>query len=216
MKIKFFGHAAFLIEGEGKRIITDPYKPNAYNSLKYKPISSPADIVTISHDHEDHNYYQGIKGNPVVIKEEGEKRIDGIKIKGISTFHDRKRGKERGKNIIFVFEIEGIRVAHLGDLGTEIEESVRKEMGSIDILLLPVGGYFTIDAEEAKRVSSLLRPKVIIPMHYKTSLCDFPIAPVDDFLLGEKNCRIFSGSQVEIKREDLKEGEIWVLNPEGG
>lgn len=215
MKIRFLGHASFLITGAGKRIITDPYKPKAFGSLNYKPINEVADIVTISHDHEDHNFLEGIKGNPKVVRKEGEEEIAGIKIKGIATYHDAVTGKERGRNTIFIFELEGMRIAHLGDLGETLPEKVRGEMGEIDILLLPVGGYFTISPNEATKIMMELKPKITIPMHYKTSACDFPISPVEDFLQGKKNCRFLEKSEIEIKKEDLPAaGEVWVLKPE--
>ncbi|MEO0102237.1 MAG: MBL fold metallo-hydrolase [candidate division WOR-3 bacterium] len=217
MKIKFLGHSAFLITGAGKKIITDPYKSGAFGSLNYKPIKESADIVTISHEHDDHNYLGEIKGNPKIIRGEGEREINGVKIKGVATYHDPVKGKERGKNTIFLLEVEGMRLAHLGDLGESLNEEVLREIGEVDILLLPVGGYFTISATEATKIMTELKPKITIPMHYKTSACDFPISPVDDFLGGKKNCRFLEKSEVEIKKEDLSAfggDEVWVLKPE--
>ncbi len=217
MKIKFLGHAAFLIEGGGKKIITDPYKPNAFDSLKYQPIDETADIVLVSHDHDDHNYSSGIKGNPLIIKG-GEREIAGVKIRGIPTYHDKSKGKERGENTIFVVETEGINLAHLGDLGEIPSQEVRDKIGEVDILLLPVGGYFTISPEEATMVVNQIKPKIIIPMHYKTKACLFPIAEIEEFLKGKRDVKFLEKSEVTVDytlfQSLPKGGEIWVLKPE--
>jgi L-ascorbate metabolism protein UlaG (beta-lactamase superfamily) len=123
------------------------------------------------------------------VKGSGSKTIKGISFKGISTFHDPSKGSERGTNTIFIFSVDGIRVCHLGDLGHILSENELAEIGPVDLLLIPVGGYFTIDPKEATRVAEQLKPKVLIPMHFKTEKCGFPIAPVEDFLKGKQNSR---------------------------
>ena len=164
MKIKWLGHAAFLITSDsGTRIITDPYKPA--DDLKYGKIGESADIVTVSHDHFDHNNAAAVKGSPRVIK--GTTEAKGIKFKGIPTHHDEAGGKQRGNNIIFCFEVDGIRVCHLGDLGHPLDDKQVAEIGKVDIVLTPVGGNFTIDARVATEVCDKLTPRVIIPMHYR-------------------------------------------------
>ncbi len=214
MRIKFFGHASFLIETLGKKIITDPYKPQAFGSLKYKPLTETADIVTISHEHEDHNYYKDIKGNPLIVKGEVEKEISGIRLKGFPTYHDRVKGKERGKNTLFVIEAEDMKIAHLGDLGEPLTSEAMSKIGKVTLLFIPVGGYFTIDAEEATEVMNALKPSITFPMHYKTTACEFPISDVSEFLKGKPNCRLLDKSEVVVKKEDLPEKpEIWVLKP---
>ena len=164
MKIKWLGHASFLITSEtGTKIITDPYV--AAENLNYGEIKESADIVTVSHEHGDHNYVDGIRGNPEAIR--GTAKVKGIELKGISTYHDDAKGQQRGKNTVFCFEVDGVRVCHLGDLGHQLNDKQMAELGSVDILLIPVGGNYTIDAKVATQVCDRLKPKVIIPMHFR-------------------------------------------------
>jgi len=212
MKIKWLGHASFLITAEnGTRIITDPYV--AGSGLRYGEIKESADIVTVSHDHFDHNNVAAVGGNPEVVKGETVEK-KGIKFTAVATYHDEEQGKQRGTNSIICFEVDGIRVCHLGDLGHPIGEGEVAALGRVDILLLPVGGFFTIDAKVASEVSSKLNPRVIIPMHFKTDRCDFPIAGVDDFLQGKERVRRLDSSEAEFKAETLPAStEIVVLKP---
>lgn len=215
MKITFLAHASFLIETEKNiRIITDPYEAGCFNNaLGYKPINEKADIVLISHDHADHNCLTDILTHPQVIKTVGTTTIKDIKITGINSYHDTQSGNARGKNIIFVIEADDIRIAHLGDLGHNLSENDYSQLKPIDILLAPVGGYFTIDHKVASEIYNSLKPKVMIPMHYKTSVLDFPISKVDDFIKGKDNVKKISQSTIEISKETLPiNSEIWVLN----
>ncbi|MEO0137991.1 MAG: MBL fold metallo-hydrolase [candidate division WOR-3 bacterium] len=213
MKIKFLGHAAFLITTkDGVRIITDPYKPGCYGGgIKYSAITEEADIVTISHEHDDHNE-RNLKGTPIFVNTAGEHTIKGIHIIGYEVYHDKSAGKERGRDIIYNMELEGMHLVHLGDLGHVLTSADKDKIGKVDILLIPVGGYFTIDAKDAEEIITLLKPKVVIPMHFKTAKCDFPIAPVDDFIKDKKVKRL--NGEVEIAKENLPtETEIYVLMP---
>ncbi|MBL4935581.1 MBL fold metallo-hydrolase [Clostridium sp. YIM B02515] len=166
MKIKWFGHSCFMITSEnGTKILMDPYK----NTLGYKlPEEITADIVATSHDHSDHNYIQAVKSGFVHINETGSFSEYGIEIKGVETFHDKVSGAKKGKNTIYNFKIDGINVCHSGDLGHTLNSKLVKEIGNVDILLLPVGGGYTIDAFEAVNVMKQLNPTVVIPMHYRT------------------------------------------------
>lgn len=166
MKIKWFGHSCFMITSEsGIKILIDPYK----NMLGYKlPEEIEADIVATSHEHGDHNYIQAVKGNFVHINGIGRFSEHGIEIKGVETFHDKVSGAKKGKNTIYNFKIDGINVCHCGDLGHTLNSNVVKEIGNVDILLLPVGGGFTIGAFDAVNVMKQLGPTLIIPMHYRT------------------------------------------------
>lgn len=211
MKIKWLGHAAFLITtNSGTRIITDPYETN--DALKYGRIKESADIVTVSHEHTDHNNVAAVQGNPQVVRKTTEAK--GIKFKGIPTYHDDAGGSKRGNNTIFCFEVDGVNVGHMGDLGHLLSNTQAAELGKIDILLIPVGGFFTIDAKAATRVCDQLKPRVIIPMHYKTSKLDFPIAGVDEFLKGKDNVTRLDASEVELKAGELPAGtQIMILKP---
>jgi L-ascorbate metabolism protein UlaG (beta-lactamase superfamily) len=133
-------------------------------------------------------------------------------VKAISTYHDPSKGSERGKNTIFSFSVDGVRICHLGDLGHVLSQKELAEVGSVDILLIPVGGLFTIDANEATQVAEQIKPKVLIPMHFKTEKCAFPIAPVDDFLKGKPNTRRAGKSEVSFSKATLpQQTEIVVL-----
>ena len=216
MKIQWCGHASFLITSDdGTKIITDPYEPGAYDGgIAYKPIDDAADIVTVSHDHADHNYVQGIKGNPVVVKGPGTHEAKGISFKGIATYHDPSEGKERGENTMFVFTVDGVILCHAGDLGHVLSEDQVKELGALDVLLLPIGGVFTLDPNEATEVMDLVKPKILVPMHFKTPGCGFPIADVEEFLEGKSSVERIEGSEFSVSKEQLPDAtRIVVLKP---
>jgi L-ascorbate metabolism protein UlaG (beta-lactamase superfamily) len=201
MKLKWLGHSSFLLTAsDGTKILTDPYEPGGYSgALGYGAFTEPVDIVTISHDsHPDHGYTQGLVGKPTIVKWTGAYNAKGINIKGVATYHDNSKGRERGNNIVFVITVDNINVCHCGDLGHVLSPADAALIGPIDVLLLPVGGHFTIDAKEATQVADRLQPKLIIPMHYKTAKCGFPIATVDDFLKGKSNFRKEKTAEIEI------------------
>ncbi len=178
MEISYLGHACFRLKGKEVTVITDPYD----KSVGYNLGKPAADIVTVSHDHFDHNYVQGVGGNPKVVKGPGEYEIKGVTITGIGAFHDEQGGKQRGKNTIYLIGIEGLVVCHLGDLGHLLAQSQVEAMERIDVLLVPVGGFYTIDAAQAAEMVSLLEPKIVVPMHFKTEVAKLNIDPVDRFL----------------------------------
>ena len=213
MKVKYYGHAAFLItSNQGTRIITDPYKPGAFGAMNYGKIPDEADVVVVSHDHDDHNDSEGLPGNPEVLRTPGKRSFHGIEFNGIATFHDSSSGKERGDNIIFSFTVDGINICHLGDLGHALSQNEVKAIGAVDLLMIPVGGFFTIDSKAASEVAGQLNPSIIIPMHFKTGKCEFPIAPVDEFIKGKANVIAMSSSEVSLDKGGLpKEMEIIVL-----
>ena len=212
MKLKWVGHSCFLITSEtGLKIITDPY--DTVQGVRYAPIKETADIVTISHDHFDHNAVSSVAGNPELVKDVGIKQVKGVLFKGISSYHDEVGGKKRGTNIIFCFSVDGIRICHLGDLGHSLSNEQLGEIGDVDLLLIPVGGYYTIDAKEATQICNKLKPRVIVPMHYKTNKLDFPVTGVDDFLKDKSSVKKLNQSEIELKAGKLPtEFEILVLN----
>ena len=213
MKIKFLGHATFLISSDkGIKIITDPYETDP--GLTYGEIKESADIVTVSHDHLDHCNIAAVGGNPVVVRRVGRSVAKGIEFSGIASYHDEVKGSLRGNNTIFCFELDGLRVCHLGDLGHLLDNRQVREIGSVDILLIPVGGYFTIDAKVATQVCNQLKPRVIIPMHYKTEKGIPGIFGVDEFIKGKTNVTRRDLSEVEFKRGELPAtSQIMVLKP---
>ena len=211
MRIKWLGHATFLITSEnGVRIITDPYA--VAENLKYNEIDETADIVTVSHEHGDHNNVSAVQGNPEVVRVTMNAR--GIGFKGIATYHDNTGGTQRVKNTVFCFDVDGLMICHLGDLGHILSDEQVTEMGSIDVLLVPVEGFFTLSTDGTTQVCNRLKPKVIIPMHFKNEKCIFPLAGVDKLLEGKEAVSQLDTSEVELKKRGLsKDTRILVLKP---
>jgi len=213
MKTKWLGHACFLItSGDGLRVITDPYAVSG--GIDYSPIRETADVVVVSHDHSDHNNVAAVQGKPEVIKGPGIATAKDIQFRGVATSHDTSQGSQRGPNTVFCFTIDDLRLCHLGDLGHPLSQAHVAEIGAVDILFVPVGGFFTIDATVASHVCDQLKPKVIIPMHFKTPKCSYSIAGVEDFLKDKRNVRNTTVSEVEFQREKLPVAtEIVLLQP---
>ena len=174
------GHAKFLIELEnGLRIVTDPY--DATCGYPVTPVK--ADVVLVSHGHHDHSAVDTIPGTPRVIAEKGTYDLgDGVKVTAVEAFHDDAEGTKRGKTLLFSVRAEGLNAVHLGDLGHIPTTAQVGALGAADVLMVPVGGFFTIDAAQAKETAELLQAKVILPMHYRTRVnSDWPIAPAEAF-----------------------------------
>lgn len=165
MDITYFGHSCFRIRGSEGTIATDPFQP----AIGYPPPRFEADICTVSHDHAGHNNAGVLNGDPYVIDGPGEYEISGIFVFGWPSFHDQKKGQERGRNTIYTFDVDGVSIAHLGDLGHVPDQSIVEVMGDVDILLIPVGGQVTLTAAMASDVISLIEPRLVIPMHYQTA-----------------------------------------------
>jgi L-ascorbate metabolism protein UlaG (beta-lactamase superfamily) len=205
LKIKWYGHSAFQITTDNNvRIIIDPYESGAFGgSLAYGRITDEADVVLTSHDHGDHNFVKDIRGKFVRIQEAGQYEEEGVIIRAIPTFHDRSMGQERGANLIFVVSADGIVIAHLGDLGHTLDSSALQNIGKVDILLVPVGGFFTIDAKEATKVMLDIKPAITVPMHYKTDSISLPIESVDAFIRNKKSVRQADASEFVITESTL-------------
>jgi L-ascorbate metabolism protein UlaG (beta-lactamase superfamily) len=178
VEITWLGHSCFRLKGSQAAVVADPYAPDIGLSLG-KP---SARIVTVSHQHPGHNYVQGVSGDPKVIHGPGEYEVGGILIIGIPTYHDAARGEKRGKNTGYLMEIDGITVFHAGDLGHVLDTDQLEEIGSVDVLMLPVGGESTIDAPRAVEIVKELTPPVVIPMHFQTPELKRELAPLGDFL----------------------------------
>jgi L-ascorbate metabolism protein UlaG (beta-lactamase superfamily) len=163
MQIKYIGHASFFIKTKQARVVTDPYDPKAVG-LKFPKIE--ADIVMISHSHPDHNKPSGVSGNPLVIAWPGEYEKKGVRISGFKSYHDKQQGAQRGENILYKLEAENISLLHCGDMGVIPGQELLDEIGDIDILMIPVGGFYTIDPDEAAEVVKKIEPSLVIPMHY--------------------------------------------------
>ncbi len=214
MKIKYYAHACFGVEGsDGLRVIIDPYEPGSFDgAIQYAAVEDEAAVVLVSHDHADHNYTKSVKGTPEILKGAGQ--AAGIDFKAIEVFHDEAQGSDRGEVVIFSWEQDGIKICHLGDLGHTLSEEQLGQIAGSDVLLIPVGGLYTIDAEVAGGIVKMLKPKLVIPMHFKTPKCGFPIASVEDFLKGKANVKKVGSSELEISKDNLpSEQEIVVLEP---
>lgn len=207
MRISWLGHASFLIESGGKKLVTDPFD----EKLGYPVYIEEVDIATVSHEHWDHNAAGRLKGNPVQVRGVGEFAIDRFKIKGFPTYHDKSGGKQRGANTVYKICIEGINLLHMGDLGHVPSPEQYLQLGQVDLLLLPVGGVYTVDAQEAYQIVQDINPKVIIPMHFNTPHLSFELDPLEQFTC--KFNQVIKQPYLEITADNLPEQtEIVVLD----
>ena len=200
MEISWLGHACFLIEtSQGTRLITDPYESGGYGgAVGYGPINLEADIVTVSHQHSDHNNIQDFRDS-LIVNAEGAVSIKDIEIKGRLSYHDNEKGALRGENIIFTIQADGLKIVHFGDLGEkDIDLTPFRD---IDIAIVPVGGTFTIDAAQASQLIREIHPKITIPMHYKTSKLGFDIDRVEKFL--KANPAYENKDFLEVNRDNI-------------
>ena len=213
MKLHWIGHACFVVESkDGTAILTDPYGEN----VPYKAPEGPAHVVTVSHEHFDHNAVGRVKGSPQVLRGVGEWNVRGIPFRGIAAYHDTKGGRERGQDVIFKFTVDGVTLAHFGDLGHTLNAEQLKFLQDVEVALLPVGGYYTVGPKEAVEIiKSLPKVKVVVPMHFRTQVVkDWPIRPAEEFLqeaalptknLGQGPVEITPGKLPTTK-------EVWVLD----
>lgn len=178
MEIVWLGHSCFRIRGREATIVTDPFD----KSLGYPVKKVTANIVTVSHEHPHHSFAEGVAGDPKVVSRPGEYEIHNVFINGIATSHDAAGGEERGRNTVFLLQIEDVSICHLGDLGHVPTAEQVEQMSDADILMVPVGGGPTIGAQAAVEIISLIQPRVVMPMHYKTDVVTMDLEPPDRFL----------------------------------
>ena len=212
MQIRWYGHSCFLLKDEnGASVLTDPYGSH----IGYELPEISADAVTISHDHSDHNNISTVKSNTVIIRAPGEYEVNGIKIVGIETDHDRCGGALRGKNVMFIYEMDGMRVLHCGDLGIIPPQETIDKIGHIDVMMVPIGAIYTIDDLEAREFANIIKPKVVIPMHYKTSKLKIELCTLAPFVDALRDCRIHNINDCDcsIHRISLGEDRVIVLRP---
>lgn len=216
MKITYLGHATFLLETGKTKILIDPYN----GKVGYPVTPVAADLVLVSHEHGDHTNVAMATGSPRVIRglADGQWRtvretVDGIAISSVPTFHDDTQGAQRGRNTVWILEAEGLRVVHLGDLGHLLDDAQVNAIGRPDVLMIPVGGHYTIDAAQAHTVAARLRPGVVVPIHYKTEMNPgSPVTTVEPFLGGARNSRQAGHSVTVEKTKVPKETEVWVMS----
>jgi L-ascorbate metabolism protein UlaG (beta-lactamase superfamily) len=216
MKILYLGHSAFeLTLANGTRIVFDPYTAGAFGGdLGYSAITGSFDVAVVSHDHEDHSAKDVLKRSKRVVAKAGRVEVAGVVIESVATFHDEAKGAKRGKNLVSVVEAEGLRVAHLGDLGHAAGAKDIPALAGLDVLMIPVGGFFTIDAGTAAKMAKSLQPKIVIPMHYRASKVNFPITPVENFAKLMDNVESAGAKEIEVTKETLPaKMKVVVLEP---
>lgn len=211
MEITYLGHSCFRLQGKSATLVTDPYDPKVVG-LRLAKLT--CDIVTISHQHFDHNFLDSIKETKKVISGPGEYEISGVSITGVSSFHDNKKGALRGKNTIFMIEMDGIKSVHLGDLGHVLSDNTLELIGEVDILMVPVGGVYTIGPREASQVVRDIEPCIVIPMHYKVQGLNEEtfgkLQGVEEFLK-EVGLEVERMDKLSVKKEDLVEEKRAVI-----
>jgi len=215
MEITYIGHSSFKIKGKEVTLVIDPYDPK----IGYKFPKQECDVLLTTHDHFDHYYLEGVSGYKLHISRPGEYEISDVFVNGIQTFHDDKEGAERGIDTMYLIDIDGFSILHLGDLGCEISKEQMERITNVDVLLIPVGGKYTIDAEVASKVISSIEPSIVIPMHYKTD--DLTgvegLAPLSKFLdeMGVKEDSVRKEDKLKLtNRIDIpEETTVVVLEP---
>lgn len=207
MVITWLGQSCFKIQDkigpEGVTVVTDPFS----KEIGLKVPNFEADIITVSHQHHDHNNTSALRGNPFIVDCAGEYDYKGVLIEGIDAYHDDKSGAERGNNIMYRFEIDDISVAHLGDLGHTLSDAQLEKLVGTDVLLIPVGGTYTIDAKKAVEVIAQIEPRIIIPMHYKVKDLKVDIDPVDKFIK-EIGLTPVMEEKLKISKKDLPQEDM--------
>src|SRR3989344_6051851 len=217
MEITYVGHACFKIKGKEHTLVIDPYDPK---KTGYKLPKLEADIVLSTHQHFDHNYIEGVTGYSLLIDGPGEYETKNTFIYGIPTYHDDKEGKDRGENTMYLIEIEGFTVLHAGDLGHDLSKETLEMIAGVDVLLIPVGGTYTIDAKTAVKVISSLEPGIVVPMHFQTEdLTDLSkdLDSVDKFLdeMGvEDTAKKQDKLKISSRSEIPEETEVVILTPQ--
>lgn len=211
MTVKWLGHSCFLLTDKmGVRVLTDPCD----SAIGYDIGMVETDIVTSSHNHYDHNNIAAAGENAVVITEPGRYEVKGISIEGFASWHDDAQGALRGPNVMFLFEMDGVRLLHAGDLGQIPDDETIKAIGRVDVLLVPVGGNYTINYQGARDLANILGPKVVIPMHYHTDTVKAELDEVNAFLDHASGCAIhrMRQSEASITPDSLGSDRIIVLD----
>lgn len=210
MILQRFGQSFFRLDTQGVTIAIDPFSKNPEAGLSRVP-RFRADIVLVTHEHDDHNNVEVLEGEPLILRGPGEYEAKGIFIEGIASFHDRAGGRERGTNTIFVIESEDLRVVHMGDFGeANLSEEEREKIGTVDILLIPVGGTYTIDGREAASLVHKIEPKAVIPMHYRSQGGSAKLEGPEKFLK-ELAAKPEPEDKLTIRAKDLTEGKTQVF-----
>lgn len=214
MEIKSLGHSCLQVTGRKVSVVIDPYQSG---KLGYNFPKVSADIVISTHGHDDHNNTKGVSGGPFVIDTAGEYEVKGVHVYGVRSWHDDEGGIKRGENIVYLIQIDGLNLVHLGDLGHKLESEQVEELNTVDILMIPTGGTYTINAETATEVLAQLEPYIVIPMHYQTKKLTGltqKLDGVEKFLdaMGVENVRKVSSLKIKNRGELPQETEVVVLD----
>ena len=177
MDVTWLGHGCFRLRGRSAAVVTDPYPP----AIGLKLSRLDADLVTVSHEHENHNYTQVVR-DAYEIRGPGEYEVAGVSVIGVPTFHDAEKGAKHGRNTVYLIEIDDVRICHLGDLGHALEDAEAEAIASPDVLLIPVGGHTAINAAQAAEVVRQLEPRFVVPMHYAIPGLKLELDTLDRFL----------------------------------
>lgn len=210
MRVKWYGHSCFLFTSDdGIRVLTDPCDPDTGYVLK----DIEADVVTVSHRHHDHDYVKAVNSRADIIEKEGKTEALGIKFEGIPSYHDDCKGKKRGNNLIFKFVIDDITIVHAGDLGA-FDDDLVSAIGYADVLLVPIGGIYTIDAEQARNFANMIKPRIVIPMHYKTPALTFELGELNAFINRAADCSIhrLGATEAVLNKEYLGNNRIIIFS----
>lgn len=178
MDVTWLGHGCFRLRGRSAAVVTDPYPP----AIGLKLSRMDADLVTVSHEHENHNYTQVVRDGAYEIHGPGEYEVAGVSVIGIPTYHDGEKGTKQGRNTVYLIEIDDVRICHLGDLGHKLEDAEAEAVASPDVLLVPVGGQTAMNAALAAEVVRQLEPRFVVPMHYAIPGLKLHLDPIDRFL----------------------------------
>lgn len=209
MVITWYGQSCFKIQSGETVLITDPFD----KAIGLTPPRGQVNVVTISHSHYDHNNVESLAAaNPFIIEGPGEYEVKGINILGVASFHDAKEGKERGKNTAYIIEMEGIKICHLGDIGqAKLTNEQLELIDGIDILMVPVGGIYTVNGEEAADIINQIEPKIVIPMHYKIPGLTIKLDGVEEFLKEMGSSKVQPVEKLTIKKKELPEEETQII-----
>ncbi|MEW6553047.1 MAG: MBL fold metallo-hydrolase [Actinomycetota bacterium] len=205
VRVSWLGHAMFMLEdGAGHRLVTDPYA----DYVGYPLPNVAADIVLVSHDHADHSNIGLVKGDPLVVRDPSPREVGGVRISGFPTYHDSQGGAERGANIVYRWEMQGLTFVHLGDLGHLPDSGLARELAGADVIFVPVGGFFTLAPDEAARVVKDLEPHIAIPMHFRNDACSFPIETEGPFVSHFETVERVGKVPVHLSPDDLPEATL--------
>jgi L-ascorbate metabolism protein UlaG (beta-lactamase superfamily) len=212
MDVTWLGQSCFRLRGKGAAVVTDPYPPALGPKLKLV-----ANVVTVSHGHESHNHVQAVR-DAYVIEGPGEYEVSGVSVRGLPTFHDARQGAERGRNTVYVIEVDDVRVCHLGDLGHRLLDDTLELLGTIDVLLVPVGGRHSLNGAAAAEVVRQIEPRNVIPMHYAVPGVKLELESAERFLkeMGAEAVEPLTRFSIQPSSAEVDTTKVVVLEPRLG